>query len=83
VPPGVPEPRRRGTRLNVPEHRIEIHAALVPLPLDVAVGAIRLLDARVAELILDPPGTRARLEHDVVGGMVCVIDVAGITYSPR
>jgi hypothetical protein len=30
--------------------------ALVPLPLEVAVGPLGLLDAGVAELILDPPG---------------------------
>ena len=45
------------------EDRIEIHSPLVSLPLQVSVGALRLLDAGVAELVLDPPKVRAALEH--------------------
>ena len=51
MPTGVQDRGRRWTQLNASQDRIEVDAPLGPLPLEVPVGAFRLLDARVAELV--------------------------------
>jgi len=45
------------------QHGIEVHPPLVPLPLEVAVVALGLLDRGVPELVLDPSEIRAGLER--------------------
>ena len=48
--------------MDAAQDRIEVLPALVALPFKVPVGAFRLLDRGVPELVLDPSEIRAGLE---------------------
>jgi hypothetical protein len=48
--------------VDAAQRRIEVHPALVALPLEVPVGPLGLLDRGVPEMILDPSEVGPRLE---------------------
>ena len=73
--------------MNVREDRIEIHAPLVPLALEMAIGPPGLLNAGVSELVFDPSEVRASLEHPgsvrmAHGVRLPVVELGGLEKRP-
>ncbi len=49
--------------MDATQYRVEVHPALVPLTLEVAVDVCCLLDRGVAQLVPDPPEIRTSLQQ--------------------